>query len=406
MSSRAATRLAWSSCALVLVTIACALALTFLNRNAVEEPNFLPFIGVASAVVGALVASRRPGNPVGWLFLGGAAVGSVREAAGMYAVYGIITEPGALPLTQTMAWIASSNEAAGPMLIFVFLPLYFPDGRLVSARWRPVVWLALGVLLAGTLISAVAPGEAVYGTGIENPLGLDSLQPALVFTDSVFFALYMGLIFTAAASLVIRYRRSTGVERLQLKWFAFVAVLIPIWFLTNSPVEALSSTLFGVLDNLVIAGLPVAAGIAILRYRLYDIDVIINRALVYGALTVTLGLVYFGGVVSLQYLFRSSIGGDSQLAIVASTLTIAALFQPLRRRLQGFIDRIFYRRRYDAQKTLGAFSARLRDEVELQSIAGGLTEVVERTLQPEQVSLWLPESEEREAAKTKKFTGF
>ncbi len=394
MSSRTAYWLAWSACTLVLALIACNIVFSLLDRGS-EELDFFPLVGVSSAVVGGLVASRRPGNPVGWLFLGSAAAGAVRELAGMYAVYGILTEPGALPLAWTAAWVSGSLEAVGPLMIFVFLPLYFPDGRLVSSRWRAVVWLALVVLLAATLFFAVSPGEAVYGSGIQNPLGLESLSSAHAFVSPVIFALYIGLIFAAAASLVVRYRRSSSVERQQLKWFAFVAALIPVWFLTNVPVEALSPALFVVLDALIIAGLPVAAGIAILRYRLYDIDRIINRTLVYGVLTACLAGVYLVGVVGLQYVLRTFTGQKSQLVVVASTLTIAALFVPLRRRIQGFIDLRFYRRKYDAAKTLVAFSARLRDETELESLTGDLLGVTRETVQPSHVSLWLREPYER-----------
>lgn len=391
MGSRRAYWLAWSSCALALTLIVCGFVLSFLSRGVAGESSSFPFVGVASAVVGGLVASRRPGNPVGWLFLGGAVAGSIRVTAGVYAVYGIAAEPGTLPLAWTMAWVSTSLETVGPMMIFVFLPLYFPDGRLISPRWRLVVWFSLGVTVVGTLLIAISPGEAVYGSGIENPLGMESLQSALAVTNSVFFALYMGLIFVAAASLVIRYRRSSVAERLQLKWFAFFAVLIPVWFLTNWPVESFSPALFAVLDSLVVAGLPVAVGIAVLRYRLYDIDRIINRALVYGVLTTALVLTYLGSVVLLQGVFRAITDSESQLAIVASTLAIAALFVPMRRRIQSAVDRRFYRTKYDAAKTLEAFSARLRDEVELRSLAGSLTKAVETTLQPEHVSLWLPE---------------
>lgn len=271
MGSRRAYWLAWSSCVLALTLIVCGFVLSFLSRGVAGESSSFPFVGVASAVVGGLVASRRPGNPVGWLFLGGAVAGSIRVTAGVYAVYGIAAEPGTLPLAWTMAWVSTSLETVGPMMIFVFLPLYFPDGRLISPQWRLVVWFSLGVTVAGTLLIAISPGEAVYGSGIENPLGMESLQSALAVTNSVFFALYMGLIFVAAASLVIRYWRSSVAERLQLKWFAFFAVLIPVWFLTNWPVESFSPALFAVLDSLVVAGLPVAVGIAVLRYRLYDI---------------------------------------------------------------------------------------------------------------------------------------
>jgi hypothetical protein len=188
----------------------------------------------------------------------------------------------------------------------------------------------------------------------------------------------------------VRFRRSGSVERQQIKWLAFAALAIPIWFLTNAPIEAASRSLFVVIDALVVSTLiPVAAGIAILRYRLYDIDVVINRALVYGTLTVTLALVYVGSVVGLQAAFRSLTGQESTLAVVASTLAIAALFNPLRKRVQGFVDRRFYRRKYDARKTLEAFAAKLRDETNLEALNDELVDVVRQTMQPAHVSLWL-----------------
>jgi hypothetical protein len=208
--------------------------------------------------------------------------------------------------------------------------------------------------------------------------------------------LYFASLFASAASLMVRFRRSGSVERQQIKWLAFVALAIPVWFLTNAPIEAASRTLFLVVDALVVSALiPVAAGVAILRYRLYDIDVVINRTLVYGSLTAMLAFVYFGGVTATQAIFRALTGQEQQpqLAVVVSTLVIAALFTPLRRRIQSFIDRRFYRSKYDARKTLDNFSAQLRNETDLNALSDDLVGVVRETMQPAHVSLWLrPES--------------
>jgi hypothetical protein len=210
------------------------------------------------------------------------------------------------------------------------------------------------------------------------------------------FVVYFAILFASAASLVVRFRRSGSEQRQQIKWLALAALAIPVWFLTNAPIQAAAPTLFTILDAFVVSTLiPLAAGMAILRYRLYDIDVVINRALVYGALSASLIFVYFGSVVGLQYVFRSLGGGESSLAVVASTLLIAALFNPLRRRVQGFIDRRFYRRKYDARRTLQAFSTVLRDETDLDRLAPELLVVVRNTMQPEHVSLWLRAPEER-----------
>ena len=203
-------------------------------------------------------------------------------------------------------------------------------------------------------------------------------------------------ILLSALSIVVRYRRATGAERQQLKWFALAAVLAGAVIIGHLLFVdmVLPEAFLNLLDTVTITGLYVAVGIAILRYRLYDIDVVINRTLVYGSLTATLVLVYFGSVVGLQYLFRALTGQESQLAIVASTLAIAALFNPLRRRVQAVVDRLFYRRKYDAAKTLETFSAKLRDETDLDEVNSDLVRVVRNTMQPEHVTLWLREPEE------------
>ncbi len=268
------------------------------------------------------------------------------------------------------------------------MPLYFPTGRPVSWRWGLVAWLVL-ILLPFVFLGAFSPGEAETGTGIQNPLVIEALRPVARVLDAVVTALYLGLIFASTASLVVRFWRSAGVERQQIKWVAFAAAFIPIWFMINAPVQAAFPILFQLIDALVIAAVPVAAGIAILRYRLYDIDVIINRTLVYAVLTATLVVIYLGGVVVLQRALVFLTGEGSQLAVVASTLAIAALFNPVRKRVQAFVDRRFYRQKYDAVKTLQDFSARLRDETDLDDLSKDLVAVARETMQPEHASLWL-----------------
>jgi hypothetical protein len=395
-SSRRTALLAWTLCVLALVMIFASLALTLLGASRVIGLNF-PLVGVSGALVGGLVASRKPHNPVGWFFLAGACIGGLQSLAGTYAVYGLIVDPVSVPFTSLSAWLARSFQIVGPIFGFVLVPLYFPNGRPPTPRWRVITWATLVMLPLATALTAFSPGETVYGTGIPNPLAVEALRPVNEALRPIIFVFYIGLMVAAAASLVVRLVRSRGMERKQIEWFVFAAALVPSWFLINRPVEQASPVLFGVLDALIIAGVPVAAGIAILRYRLYDIDRVINRTLVYGSLTVMLALVYLGSVVGLQAALRVLSGQESTLAVVASTLVIAALFNPLRRRVQGFVDRRFYRRKYDAAKTLEVFNARLREETDLDALSGDLLGVASRTVQPEHVSLWLRAETKNEA---------
>jgi hypothetical protein len=275
------------------------------------------------------------------------------------------------------------------MLLLCFVPLYFPNGRLVSRRWRWLVRFAILFSGGAAVFSALKPGE-IQEEGIVNPLGVEALRPIFDVLSTLVFVLYFFLLFASAASLVVRFRRSGSVARQQIKWLALAAIAIPIWFLTNGPVQAVAPTLFVFLDAVIVSSLiPLAAGIAIHRYRLYDIDVVINRALVYGSLTAALALVYFGGIAVLQGLFRALTGQESSLAVVASTLVIAALFGPLKRRIQALIDRRFYRKKYDAVRALETLSSRLRDETDLDRLGDDLMAVVRDTVQPEHASLWL-----------------
>jgi len=287
-------------------------------------------------------------------------------------------------------------------LLGIYLILLFPDGKLPSRRWRPLAWLSGVVMVLASLVITFGPGPLEGHPGVRNPLGLEALGHPWVATAVFIVLLLLPLSMVASAlSLVLRYRRSKGEEREQIKWIAFAASVVVIVYLI-----AMVGSLFfplgwggagtplwlGLLQQAALVSftaVPIAVGFAVLKYRLYDIDIVINRTLVYGTLTITLVTLYFGGIVVLQRIFVTLTGQQSTLAVVASTLAIAALSVPLRRRVQGFVDRRFYRRKYDARKTLQAFSAKLRDETDLEALNNDLVGVVRETMQPAHVSLWL-----------------
>ena len=393
MRGRAASWIAWSACGLTLAMIACAVALAVPNRYGLGAVLFI-LTEASAALVGALIASRRPENPVGWLVSTHALFFVLGEFGRQYAIFGLLTEPGSLPLARVMASPPYWVWFPGLMSIVVFLPLYFPDGRLVSRRWRPVAWLAVLLTAYLTAFALVRPGGDET-RGIPNPLGLESpevyepLAASFVILAPVSWVV-LGLL--SVASLVVRFWRSRGVERQQIKWVVYAVVLFISWAVLE---QLLPVRVPPILDELLfvvsLQGLWVAIGVAILRYRLYDVDLIINRTLVYATLTTVLVLTYLVTVVLLQEAFRTVTGRESQLAVVASTLTIAALFSPLRSRVQSFIDRRFYRNKYDAATTLAAFNTTLRDETDLGRLSDDLLDVVRETVQPEHASLWLRE---------------
>jgi hypothetical protein len=399
LNSRAATRLAWSLCLLCVVLAVATLILALLNGRTLGEifmawgPSIaaLPTEAVSFSVVGALIASQRPENPIGWIFLADGFFYGLVSAADEYAIYALLTNPGALPLGAEASWLGQWIWAPGLGLILVFLPLLFPDGHPPSHRWRPVAWLG-GLSIGLTCVSSTVllwpeRGPALV-IGDENPSHVVHVVVDFIAVPMLFVA---GL--GAVISLLVRFRRARGDERQQIKWFACAAALSLVWLIVfgQASLRGLPEAIVALSSLLVLPSIPIATGIAILRYRLYDIDVLINRTLVYGALTVMLGLLYFGGAATTQAIFGALTGQEErpQLAVVVSTLAIAALFMPLRRRIQRFIDRRFYRRKYDARKTLEAFSAKLRDEADLNTLSDELVAVVSQTMQPKHVSLWL-----------------
>ncbi len=391
-------RAGWMVLSVTILLILVRIYFFVLNRG-MDVPGYsgmvvyvvLDLLALGFVALGLLVISRRPGNPVGWIITGASLIAVLSDVVESFGVYALFADPGRLPGGETMAWISAWIYIpvlfAAPAMLF----LLFPDGNLMGRRWWLVFWLVVLTTfstMAGTALSPVL--NDVPFKGVVNPLGIDPPRALYGMLSNFGWPGMAGSFILAAVAMILRLRRSRGVERQQLKWIAAAAAVLPLasaagvfsYYLGHETVGGLVSTF---------AFVPIlfAAGYAVLRYRLYDIDFIINRALVYGALTVSLVLVYLGGVVSLQYLFRTLTGGGSQIAVVASTLAIAALFSPLRGRIQAAIDRRFYRSKYDAQETLATFSARLRDEVDLDNLSGDLAEVVMDTVRPEHVSLWL-----------------
>jgi hypothetical protein len=382
-SPRNTARLAWLLCAVALSLLATSVILAIANGLQSSDewgtgayPLLVCIPAATFPVVGALIASRRPGNAVGWVCLAiGVGIGA-QLAATRYAV----TLDADSPATSAGRWVAWFGVwASFPFTSSVFVILLFPDGRLPSRGWRGVAAMAIAGIVAGNIASALTPG-ALAPLSITNPAGLDGATNALQIIGAVAFAVFALSIVGAGASIVARFRRGDGVERRQIKWFAFAATLLAL----AVPFEG-TTPLVQDLVTVLAAGLPAAAGVAILRHGLYDIDVVINRTLVYGALTATLAAAYLSAVLLLQLVLNPS----SHVAIATSTLAVAALFRPARARIQEVVNRRFYRSKYDAARTLETFGARVRNEVDLNELEANLRAVVLETMQPAEVSLWL-----------------
>jgi hypothetical protein len=385
-------RRSWTALGVVVLQLA---GMTLLASLGPGDPNFrrdlAGFIGFICAfgafgLVGALIIWQRPGNTLGWIL---ATIGLLAAWGASADTYVDQASDGGL-LYFASVWISLWYWFPLLGLTLVFTPLLFPDGRPPSPRWRFVVWGASSSLVLIAFLAAFRERIAFQGISMDNPVGIPGIEdPEKSTLGSVLFGFFLLFLALALASVVVRYLRSGDVQRQQIKWLLLATVLsaLMVFFEEITGIELDTEVPFAIS----IALFPLAIAVAIFRYRLYDIDVIINRALVYGALSASLVLIYVGCVVGLQYAFRTLAGEDSQLVIVASTLVIAALFNPLRRRFQSFIDRRFYRHKYDARKTLESFGARLRQETDLDTLGGDLVSVVRETMQPEHVALWLRE---------------
>jgi hypothetical protein len=382
MSRRTAAWLAWSVCALSLALTALNFLLIAMNVS-LNTPAYvfwpeLTSIAVGYSVIGAIIASRLPNHPIGWICSAIGLIAAVDHFAGEYAVFALLAQPHPIPGGRAMLWLQGWFWMLFIGLI-VFLLLLFPTGRLPSSRWRPFAWVSVAVISAAVIWSSVISPDVGFNAP-PSPVQLS--------------VLLLGGV--AAASVIVGRRHARGVERQQIKWLLYVG---PMFFVASGFHIGfyyfwLAERSWGLWASYVLVAIgglsgPIAIGIAILRYRLYEIDTLINRTLVYSSLTATLVALYFGGIVLLQRAFVTLTGQQSTLAVVASTLAIAALFSPLRRLIQQFVDRRFYRRKYDARKTLETFSAKLREETDLDALSEDLVGVVRETMQPAHASLWL-----------------
>jgi hypothetical protein len=400
MKPKTAARFAGSIGVLVVAMFSATVALVISRPSqlpagvAPQEPldllgsvAFLVFVGL-----GVLIAARRPENPIGWLFVAAGSLVLFTGFAWEYALYALSTNPGSLPAGGVMAWAASWSWVVGAGLI-VFSILVFPNGRLLTPRWRPLAWFIAADIGVIWLVGGVA-GWSARGLPLLTDFENATVSPVAEQVYVIGFFLLLVSLLPAAASLLLRFRRARGDERQQLKWVAYgTGVLVATTLFTEWIARILgigSSSAVVVVDALGVMAVPVATGVAVLKYRLYDIDVIVHRTLVYGALTAVLALVYLAGVVGLGGLVRDATGGESSDVVVAgSTLAVAALFRPARTRIQRFIDRRFYRRKYDAARTLDGFTTTLRDEVDIDEMSSDLLKVVNETMQPAHLSLWL-----------------
>jgi hypothetical protein len=372
-----------------LLALSAAAAAALVVLTTMTEPSELPtksavvLLIVAFATVGALVASHRPDNSIGWIFCVGAPFWVLGELALQYAVYAEFDAPGA-PGEAWMTWVGGWARGMGWFLIVPLLLLLFPNGKLPSARWRPALWAAAGFLALFTVAALLSPVSVdTRLESVRHPLGLDLEVAESVAVVS--FVLAPVLLALSGAAVIARFRRSSGDERQQLKWFVYAVGIAVVLFAAGMTLALVGAAAPSpALWILPLLGLPVATGIAILKHRLYDIDVIVNRTLVYGALSAILA-----GTYALVVTVVSSFARGSELTVAAATLAVAGAFQPLRRRVQAFIDRRFYRRKYDAARTLEAFATRLRDEVDIDRLTGHLVAVVGETVHPSHISLWL-----------------
>jgi hypothetical protein len=393
MRRRATTWLAWSLWAGSLLLTAAAFPFAwrvqlagvgFLGRGAVSDVVAGAIImSIPFPTVGALIASRRPGNAIGWIFCTVGLLQAYNLFGYSYGLYGLVVRPGSLPGAAGVAAVAEVAWMPSLALLTTFLLLLFPDGHPPSRRWRWVAWLGgagLALVMAPAFVFTWRQrGARLFEVEAEGPIG----PLAILFVVGFSFILLSAL--ASVAALVSRFRRSRGVERQQLKWFAYAGSLAFAVILSaflpeplRTPEEAFVAVIL----------VPISAGIAILRYRLYDIDLVINRTLVYGSLTVLLGAVYVAGVLVLGGVL-APLTERNDLAVAGSTLAVAGLFSPLRRRVQSFVDRRFYRSRYDAGRTVEAFSATLREKGELEDLMSDLTSVVRETFQPASLAVWV-----------------
>jgi hypothetical protein len=381
-----AQRIAWVVWGVCVSLILAATVIWFLEGGNLLQYAHIIFTGIAFGLfgtVGALIVWQRPRNTIGWILCTVGIGTGMTDFSGAYAAYGMVKGHLPLPGTGVFNWLGNTVWPINWVLLLVFLPLLFPDGRLLTRRWRIVGWLAAVLALLSMLAGWLSLANVeLFWKGIPADFWSS-------LSDN-FNLLQLPLTIAALVSLVLRFLRAKERERQQIKWLTYGTAIMAVLivgsiFVLNDP----NSPIYTLIFDLAIMLLPLSIGISILRNQLYGIDRLINRTLVYATLTGILALVYAGSILLLQYLLRGIIQQNNDVAIVISTLLIAALFQPLRHRIQAIIDHRFYRRKYDAAKVVAAFSATLRHEVDLAMLSEQLVAVVQETIQPAHISLWL-----------------
>jgi hypothetical protein len=396
MSKRTAFWLAWFTWVLYLVIAIVSLLFPMKDAPSISLSDiFNALVLLAFATVGSLIASRRPQNPIGWIFCISTLLWALGDVLLEYTTSALITVPGSLPAGALLGVFGDWARGMGWFMVITFLLLLFPNGHLPSPRWRFLAWLIAGLLAAYSITLLLSPYPYTNIdpslAAVRNPLGIvvanDLFDRLANFCVLPLFATSIACI----VAVVLRFRRARGVERQQLKWFAYGMTLsiLMLFIIIILVFFSIGNGAAGTFFYLAVVGIPISAGIAMLRYRLYDIDMLINRTLVYGLLTATLLGTYLLLVFGGQYLLASFFGPSNAVVLVVSTLIVAALFQPLRQRAQQLVDRRFYRSKYDAAQVVAHFSASLRSEVDLNQLSEHLLNVVQETMQPAHISLWL-----------------
>ena len=397
MSRGWTTTLAWSLVVLALALTVGGFLMSFFVASVDSSFEFTATLlllpgQIAWSTVGALVARRHPTHPIGWLFCAyGVGMGTA-YFADPYGRYALLAPGGLLPAGGWILWLAPRGGAVALTSVALAL-LLFPTGRLPSPRWRPLLWLVLGSSALFALAEAVQPGQLTKGVAFDNPLGIPDAAEFIASLRSVAGAVFAAGLAAAGVSLFVRLRLAHGIERQQLKWMASTAALLAAAWGVGITLETVRprpqiTDVFFFSVVLALNLIPLAAGVAILRYRLYDIDILIRRTLIYGALTAGLGLAYWATVILLQQVLRPFLEG-SELAVIGSTLAVAALFSPARRGIQNLVDRRFYRRKYDSARALEDFGVSLRQQIDLDTLRAELLGVVQRTVQPARLTVWL-----------------
>jgi hypothetical protein len=389
---RPASAVAIAAVALLFVAVGLPAGVAILDQFGSNGPWFIvifPAIVLSLSLVGGFIALRVPANPVGWLLEIAGLAASVGIFGGTYAMFDHASGAG-LPLVVPIAWLSSWTVLPAIGMLVIYVPLLFPTGRFLSPRWRVFGLMAIVGALASLLGSAFAPGPLSSAGWIDNPLGIAGATDALGAVTTLSNLVTPFFFGGAIVSVFVRYRRAGRVERLQLKWFGLVAGVAVVAFAISIPNNGPISDAAWIVGLVTLAALPVAIGIAILRYRLWDIDRIVSRTVGYAAVTGILGATFAALVIALDTLLAPLAGGNG-LAVAASTLAVAALFSPLRRRVQRAVDRRFDRSRYDAERTVAALAARLRDETDLERLGREIEAATHRALAPTQVTLWTRE---------------